>query len=87
MELPPSHENIITGIHLNRKKTSEAKAFPVICADIQRAFDMIDENHNGRISKFELTRAARVLGYNPTLKEAQGMIDAVDADGREDLMM
>ncbi|KAK3736970.1 hypothetical protein RRG08_027837 [Elysia crispata] len=48
---------------------------------IQRAFDLIDENHNGRISKFELTRAARVLGYNPTLKEAQGMIDAVDADG------
>ncbi|GFS18238.1 troponin C, slow skeletal and cardiac muscles [Elysia marginata] len=48
---------------------------------IQRAFDLIDENHNGRISRYELTRAARVLGYNPTLKEAQSMIDSVDADG------
>ncbi|GFO44904.1 calmodulin [Plakobranchus ocellatus] len=48
---------------------------------IKKAFELLDENHNGRISKHELTRAARVFGYNPTLKEAQKMIDEVDANG------
>ncbi|XP_076456692.1 calmodulin-like [Babylonia areolata] len=47
---------------------------------VRRAFRMIDSNGNGRISSSELARAARVLGYNPSLREVQQMIASVDHD-------
>lgn len=43
-------------------------------ANIDAIFDRIDLNHDGRISSVELTKAAQYLGFNPTKKEAEEMI-------------
>lgn len=42
--------------------------------DIDKIFEQMDLNHDGRISVMELTKAARLLGLNPTRKEAEMMI-------------
>ena len=43
--------------------------------DVDTIFEAMDLNHDGRISVIELTKAARYLGYNPTKKEAEQMIN------------
>ncbi|KAK7092120.1 uncharacterized protein [Littorina saxatilis] len=47
---------------------------------VKRAFRMLDANGNGMISTAELRQAAQVLGYNPTRKEAEQMVNTVDND-------
>lgn len=42
--------------------------------DIDKIFEKMDLNHDGRISVMELTKAARLLGLNPTRQEAEQMI-------------
>ena len=42
---------------------------------MDKIFESMDLNHDGRISVIELTKAARFLGYNPTKKEAEEMIN------------
>lgn len=42
--------------------------------DIDDVFEKMDLNHDGRISVLELTKAARLIGLNPTREEAELMI-------------
>ncbi|XP_060587403.1 neo-calmodulin-like [Ruditapes philippinarum] len=41
---------------------------------IDEIFEKMDLNHDGRISVYELTKAARLLGLNPTAEDAEQMI-------------
>ncbi|WAR18065.1 CALM1-like protein [Mya arenaria] len=43
-------------------------------SEIEQIFEKIDLNNDGRISVIELTKAARLLGMNPTQDEAAQMI-------------
>ncbi|KAH3802310.1 neo-calmodulin-like [Dreissena polymorpha] len=61
----------------NKKEKGIQKVKPAI----DEIFDQMDQNHDGRISVHELKKAARLLGLNPTLKEAEQMIE--DCNPRE----
>jgi Ca2+-binding EF-hand superfamily protein len=48
--------------------------------ELRDAFNEFDLDKSGTISKMELGKFLRRLGYNPTMVELQDMIDEVDKD-------
>ena len=58
--------------------TSHKFIFP----EFKEAFDMFDKNSDERITLEELGSLMRSLGQNPTEKELQDMMTAVDIDGK-----
>lgn len=49
--------------------------------EILSAFDAIDVNKDGSISKKEMREAARIAGMNPTDQEVEEWWNAADANG------
>jgi calmodulin len=49
-------------------------------ADIKEAFNVFDENHDGKITADELERVIRRLGMRPTDTDLRQMIEEVDSD-------
>jgi hypothetical protein len=57
----------------------------IVCfriAELREAFTFFDEDGNERISTSELRKAMQCFGDNPTVTEAEEMINAVDRDGK-----
>nr|XP_043617219.1 calcium-binding protein CML24-like [Erigeron canadensis] len=49
--------------------------------ELREAFDLYDQNKNGKISANELHSVLKSLGEKSTLKECKQMIASVDVDG------
>lgn len=49
--------------------------------ELKEAFDLYDQDHNGRISATELHQILNRLGQNCTLQDCTRMITSVDANG------
>ncbi|XP_033749097.1 calmodulin-beta-like [Pecten maximus] len=54
---------------------------PDLDKEIEDTFVLIDTDGDGRISKEEMVKAASLMGFNPTSKDADTMIKMADADG------
>ncbi|KAK3087738.1 hypothetical protein FSP39_010002 [Pinctada imbricata] len=50
-------------------------------SEIQRSFRVLDTDKNGRLSVNELINGLRVIGLNPTQREAKQLIEEVDKSG------
>ncbi|KAJ8322150.1 hypothetical protein KUTeg_000621 [Tegillarca granosa] len=64
-----------SGIKLEREATE------VEDQEIKKTFAKLDRNGDGRISVDELVKGARYLGINPTIDDAEAMIQEIDANG------
>ncbi|KAL3818618.1 hypothetical protein ACJIZ3_004523 [Penstemon smallii] len=49
--------------------------------ELQEAFELYDQDHNGKISSVELHQILTRLGERCTVEECAGMIKTVDSDG------
>ncbi|KAJ8322146.1 hypothetical protein KUTeg_000617 [Tegillarca granosa] len=63
-----------SGIKLEREATE------VEDQEIKKTFAKLDRNGDGRISVDELVKGARYLGINPTIDDAEAMIQEIDAN-------
>ena len=53
----------------------------LLISEIQRSFNVLDVDKNGRLSLSEVVNGLRVCGLNPTKKETKEILDKIDKSG------
>ena len=53
----------------------------LLISEIQRSFNVLDVDKNGRLSLSEVVNGLHVCGLNPTKKEAKEIFDKINKSG------
>ena len=54
--------------------------FQFVATVIQEVYSFFDKDNDGAITTHDVIRVIRSLGYNPTEKEVQGLINRYDPE-------